>query len=128
MSDFETELKGLVQDFVSRIGELARRAAIDTLQQALGGGRSAPAAVRGGDNGKTTSRRRGGRRSSDELNALQDAFLKHVKATPGLRIEEINKALGTTTKDLALRIRKLVADGALKTKGERRGTQYFPKN
>ena len=126
MNDFETELTNLVQRFVSQVGELARRAAVDSLQQVLGG-QTAPAAgpMRGA---KPSIRRRGGRRSSDELNALQDAFLKHVKAHPGQRIEEINKALGTSTKDLALRIRKLVADGAVKTKGERRGTQYLPKN
>ena len=44
---------------------------------------------------------------------------------PGLRIEQINKQLGTTTKDLALPIRKLIAEGALKTKGEKRSTAYF---
>ena len=44
----------------------------------------------------------------------------------GLRIEEINRELGTTTKDLALPIRKLVADGMLAAKGQRRATKYFP--
>ena len=42
-----------------------------------------------------------------------------------MRIEQINKQLGTTTKDLALPIRKLVSEGALKTKGEKRSTAYF---
>jgi hypothetical protein len=42
-----------------------------------------------------------------------------------MRIEQINKQLGTTTKDLALPIRKLISEGALKTKGEKRSTQYF---
>ena len=34
-------------------------------------------------------------------------------------------SVGTTTKDLALPIRKLISDGALKTKGEKRSTTYF---
>jgi hypothetical protein len=32
--------------------------------------------------------------------------------------------LGTSTKDLALPIRKLIADGALKAQGHRRSTTY----
>lgn len=35
--------------------------------------------------------------------------------------------MGTTTSQVALPLRKLVADGMLKTKGQRRGTQYFLK-
>jgi hypothetical protein len=49
-----------------------------------------------------------------------------VKGNPGLRIEQINKQLGTSTKDLALPIRKMIADGTLKVKGKKRSTAYFP--
>lgn len=34
--------------------------------------------------------------------------------------------LGTVTKDLALPIRKLIADGVLIAKGQKRSTKYFP--
>jgi predicted transcriptional regulator len=47
-----------------------------------------------------------------------------VKTNPGLRIEQINKELGTTTKDLALPIRKLVGEGYLSSKGQKRSTTY----
>ena len=57
---------------------------------------------------------------------LSEKFASYVKANPGLRIEQINKELGTTTKDLALPIRKLIADGYLKAKGKKRSTTYFP--
>jgi hypothetical protein len=40
-------------------------------------------------------------------------FAAFVKAHPGLRIEQINKELGTTTKDMALPIRKLIAEGMI---------------
>jgi predicted transcriptional regulator len=49
-----------------------------------------------------------------------------VKNNPGLRIEQINKQLGTTTKDLALPIRKLISDGVVSAKGQKRSTTYFP--
>jgi len=122
MSDFENEMNRVVQGFVAQITDLARRAAINTLENALGkssNGRGRPAIARGGGRG------RGAKRSSDELDKLQDKFHDFVKSNPGLRIEQINKQLGTTTKDLALPIRKLISEGGLKTKGEKRSTQYF---
>jgi len=71
-------------------------------------------------------RGRGAKRTSDELDQLADSFVEFVTKNPGLRIEQINKQLGTTTKDLALPIRKLITDGAIKVKGKKRSTAYFP--
>jgi hypothetical protein len=120
MGDFQTEMNRVVSDFVSQITELARAAARDMIDQALGkGGR---AAVGGRGRG---GRGRGAKRSAEELEKMAEDFHNFVAKHPGLRIEQINKELGTTTKDLALPIRKLVADGALKTKGNKRSTTYF---
>jgi predicted HTH transcriptional regulator len=121
MSDFQTEMNRVVQGFVAQITELARRAAIDTLESSFGkGGRGR------GRLGGTVGRPRGkgAKRSSDELDKLSDQLVQFVKDNPGLRIEQINKQLGTTTKDLALPIRKLISEGALKTKGQKRSTTY----
>lgn len=120
MSDFQTEMNRVVSGFVAQITELARRAAIDTLESALGqrGGRIGALPRNGG-------RRKGAKRTSDELDTLGDAFHAFVAKHPGLRIEQINKQLETTTKDLALPIRKMIADGSIKTKGEKRSTTYF---
>lgn len=41
-------------------------------------------------------------------------------------MEQIAKTLGTTTKELALPAKKLIAEKKIKTKGERRATKYFP--
>jgi len=123
MSDFQTEMNRVVQGFVAQITELARRAAIDTLESALGkGGRG-----RGRSAGIAVGRPRGkgAKRSADELDKLSEQFVQFVKDNPGLRIEQINKQLGTTTKDLALPIRKLLSDGDLKAKGQKRSTTYF---
>lgn len=123
MSDFQTEMNRVVAGFVAQITELARRAAIDTLEGALGrsgrGGRGAALVLGGRARGK------GAKRSADELDKLSDTFVDFVKANPGMRIEQINKELGTSTKDLALPIRKLVADGVIKAKGQKRSTTYF---
>jgi hypothetical protein len=119
MSDFQNEMNRVVAGFVQQITELARRAAIDTLESALGKQGSS------GGRGRSSVRAKGAKRSSNELDKLADSFHGFVAKHPGLRIEQINKQLGTSTKDLALPIRKLIADGAIKTKGEKRSTAYF---
>jgi hypothetical protein len=121
MSDFQNEMNRVVADFVTQITELARQAARDMIDEALGKGTRGATSL-----GRGRSRGRGAKRTSDELDKLADAFHTFVSKHPGLRIEQINKQLGTTTKDLALPIRKLIAEGALKTKGEKRSTAYFP--
>jgi len=131
MSDFQNEMNRVVQGFVAQITELARRAAIDTLESAFGGraGRSAPAVEASAVNLGRVGRPRGGRgakRSSADLEELSSRFASFVAASPGLRIEQINKQLGTTTKDLALPIRKLISEGRIKAKGQKRSTTYFP--
>ena len=124
MSDFQTEMNRVVAGFVAQITDLARRAAIDTLESALarGGtvsrGRKSVVAFVG-------RRGRGAKRTSDELDKLSDDFIDFVRANPGLRIEQINKQLQTTTKDLQLPIRKLISEGAIKAKGQKRSTTYF---
>jgi len=131
MSDFQNEMNRVVQGFVAQITELARRAAIDTLESAFGGrgGRGAPAAEAITASLGRVGRPRGGRgakRSSADLEALSGRFASFVASNPGLRIEQINKQLGTTTKDLALPIRKLISEGRIKAKGQKRSTTYFP--
>ena len=122
MTDFQTEMNRVVSGFVTQITELARRAAIDTLESALGR-RGAAAISRSGGGGGM--RRKGAKRTGDELDKLGDSYHAYVAKHPGLRIEQINKELGTTTKDLALPIRKMISDGSLKTKGSKRSTTYF---
>src|SRR5688500_5749405 len=129
MSDFQNQMNHTVQGFVAQITELARRAALDTLESAFSGrvarsGASplAPAGV------AQVGRPRGGRgakRTAADLEALSEKFASFVKTHPGLRIEQINKELGTTTKDLALPIRKLISTGVISTKGKKRSTTYF---
>jgi hypothetical protein len=132
MNDFQTDMNRTVQGFVAQITELARRAALDTLESAFGRraalGRSAAASAVAAVTGGQVGRPRGGRgvkRTPADLEEVSGKFLAFVKSHPGLRIEQINKELGTTTKDLALPIRKLISEGQLKAKGKKRSTTYF---
>ncbi len=134
MSDFQNEMNRTVQDFVAQLTELAKRAAIDTLESAFGGrvvrspGVAAPAVAPTATFAARTGRPRGGRgakRTAADIEALAGQVVSFVKANPGLRIEQINKELGTTTKDLALPIRKLISEGMISSKGQKRSTAYF---
>ena len=133
MSDFQNEMNRAVQGFVAQITELARRAAIDTLESAFGGRAPragapvAVAAITAASFGRVGRPRggRGAKRTSADLEALSERFASFVKANPGLRIEQINKQLGTTTKDLALPIRKLISEDMVSAKGQKRSTTYF---
>ena len=142
MNDFQSEMNRTVQGFVAQISELARRAALDTLESAFGGqvargnGSAITAVVANGARAERVERverarggarpRPGAKRSAADLDVLSDRFAAFVKANPGLRIEQINKELGTVTKELALPIRKLLADGTITSKGQKRSTTYFP--
>ena len=141
MSDFQNEMNRTVQTFVAQITQLAHRAAIDTLESAFtgraagggggggarNGGRAAAIAMPAVVAGRGRARGgRGAKRSPEDLEALSQKFATFVKTNPGLRIEQINKELGTTTKDLALPIRKLISDGMISAKGKKRSTAYFP--
>jgi len=122
MSDFQDQMNRTVASFVAQITELARRAAIDTLEAALDS-REAPSKTAPVSGGR--GRGRGVKRSPDEIDELAGRFKAFVKENPGLRIEQINKQLGTATRDLALPIRKLLAEGAIYAKGQKRSTMYY---
>ena len=124
MSVLTTQRTRDVYEFVAQITELAKSAAIETLRNVLGTQTRRTAAATS-TAGAGRVRGRGATRSPDELDKLAERFQAFVKENPGLRIEQINKQLGTTTKDLALPIRKLLAEGAVHAKGQKRSTTYF---
>jgi hypothetical protein len=89
-------------------------------------GDSAPAR-RPSPNGRASTnghRGKGDKRPPEELDALASKFVDYVAKHPGMRIEQVNKELGTSTKDLALPIRKLIAEKKIKTTGKKRATTY----
>jgi hypothetical protein len=110
----------LAIEIVTQVTELARAAAM----QALGGTAPAPASarVRSGRPAGTHSPKR----TAAELEATAKKFVAFVAANPGLRIEQINKQLGTTTAELMLPIRNMVVAGTVVTQGEKRSTTYHP--
>lgn len=68
------------------------------------------------------------KRSDEDIQKLADKFVGFVKKNPGLRIEQINAKLGTSTKDLVIPVRRLIASKLIRTKGEKRATTYEAKH
>lgn len=122
MSNMQSEMNRVVAQFVAEVTEIAKRAARDQLDAAFGGRSTGGRASASSSIGR--GRGRGVKRTQDDLDALAEKFYEFVKANPGLRIEQINAKLGTSTKDLQLPIRKMIADGEIKAKGKKRSTTY----
>lgn len=105
MTDLQRKLDRLVQTFVDRVVAEASEAAMASIAV------DTPAA-----RGKRS------RAELDDTRALLRAFLA---AHPGLRIEQINRDLGSTTAELALPLKTLIAEGVVRTEGNRRATRYY---
>jgi hypothetical protein len=122
MDNLQHQVNARVEVFVAEITELARAAAYQALSAGLDqgqftSGRGAPVALRG---------RRGGKRTAEEIAQMADAFLAHVTANPGRRMEQIATELGLATPELTLPVKNLLGDGKLRVEGQKRATEYYP--
>jgi hypothetical protein len=127
----EAKIQLLVQDFVTNVTALARQVAVDTLANALNATTASASPTRrqrlsaAGGSTRAVGLAKGRKRPAGDLERLSARLLDHVKANPGQRIEQINRALGTRTPELRGPVVKLIATKEIKTKGQRRATTYF---
>ena len=134
MNDLQREIADRVSRFVAEITRLARQTAMDTLGAALQtevrSGRRAGHVATSIDVAAPRPRRlaKGAKRSPAELEELVSTLHGYIKANPGQRIEQIKKAVGFSTKDLVLPVRKLIEAGAVRVEGHKRSTKYFAGN
>ena len=126
-ANFEQQIRSTIEAFVEELSALVRAAAVQSVTEAFGGplpGGARGRSAKGGAAGR--SRAKGQKRAPEDLAELVDQLLNSIKATPGQRMEQIAKTLKSTTQELALPAKKLIAEKKIKTKGERRATKYFP--
>src|SRR5688500_3632498 len=107
MSDFQSQINKLVDAFVTQVTAVARQAAMDTLTAALGsaGGAARRRGLGGGAPVRAVSlgrRPKGAKRPQNEIEQAKETVSEFIRKNPGLRIEQINKELGTSTRDLSL--------------------------
>lgn len=139
--DFRVELVGLVDDFMRRVVLVAKRAAFEELAKAMDAATAdrmrrrlfgdaaplassprppAPAAV------AAVPARKGAKRPPAAIADTTARLRTFIAEHPGLRVEQINRALGTRTRDLALPLRNLVAAGVVRTEGQKRSDDVPP--
>jgi hypothetical protein len=144
----DAQIRARIAEFAEELSSLVRQAAVETVQDALGGA-AAPARRRGPGRprkAKAAQRKPGRRpgrprstkatkattragkrirRSTEDLEVLAGKVLAHVKANQGHRLEEIGAALKVATKDLKRPVANLLEAKKLRTTGQKRGTKYF---
>ncbi len=114
---------------------MVRASALEAVHEALGGTLTIAFAKRGpGRPAKSGApspivapKRRGkpAKRTPEDVAKMGEAVVAYVAKNPGQSVEQIGKALGAKTKELALPIIRMIEAKRLKTAGERRGTRYF---
>ena len=127
-------IRSRVEAFAEELSALIRDSAMETVREALGGG-GGGGARRGGRGGRVAAvsakagsrREKGQKRDPNEIERLTGRLLDYVKGNAGQRIEQIAAGMGTVTKELNLPVKKLIAQKSLKTKGQKRATQYFAR-
>ena len=131
------EIRNRIETFVRELEELVRLSALESVQQALGGGTlpspsprraagRAPAG-RGKKAAVVSGPAKRGKRTGEEVEATASALLKYIEKHPGERMEQISAGMKTASKALTLPLQKLRTDGRLKTKGQKRATEYYAK-
>ena len=130
MPNIDTEIRAVVDSFVEQLRTLIRRAALESVQDALGDRGAAPRGPKPKNAPSrvvAVGRGKGQKRSSEELEELVRKLHSHVAKNPGQRIEEIGRALGVATKELMLPVKKLLAEKKFSKKGQKRATTYAAK-
>lgn len=127
-----SEIRALVDDFVEKLSNMVRQAAVDAAIDALRGGaaparrgpgrppRAAAAAPRAAAGGKGKRVRR----TLADIQKTMDRVADYVGSHDAVRAEDIKKALKLTSAQNGDALRRLVDTKVLKTKGERRATTY----
>lgn len=67
------------------------------------------------------------KRTPEEIQRMKDQLLSFVSTNAGKRAEEIQTATGIPTSELALPLKLLVAEKAIRHEGVARGTRYFAR-
>ncbi len=151
MSEVENDLRSRVDGFVNELSALIRRQAVHAVAEVLEKGERvehAPvrkpgrpptvAASVGADKaarvkGRTTKpvlapkHKAAEKRTPQHLAQITEQVYNYIKSNGGQGVEQISKALATSTKELTLPIRKLLGDKKIGSKGQKRATRYFPR-
>ena len=119
-------LRESIDAFVEEMNALVRRAAVEAVSDALGATASAGGRLKSSVSAPSPGRgKKRTRRSLAELEKTADKIEAFIRANPGCKMEDVSSGLRAATKDLRRPIQFLHEAKRIKTKGQRRGMQYF---
>ncbi len=137
-STIDSAVRARIDAFTTDLSTMVKQAALDAVHQALGGGTVATVAApakrgpgrpaKSGTPSPIVAPKRTGKRAKrtpEDLAKMGEAVVAYVAKNPGQSVEQIGKALGASTKDLALPIIRMIEAKKLKTTGQKHGTRYF---
>lgn len=122
MPTVESEIRGVVDQFVERLSALVHRAAVDAAVDALRGTSSKAKVSKGGGIARRPSK--GPRRTSKDIQKTLNRVVAFVEAHPGSRSEDIKKGLKLSAAQTGDALTRLVDSKTLKRKGQRRASTY----
>lgn len=127
MTDIANQVRSLIETFTVNIAALVRQDTLRQISEALSGVgkitvRRGPGRPRG-----PAAKKPGEKRTALDLEKTSAAVFACITSNPGLGVESLAIRISMPSRDLKLPIKKLLADGLVKTKGQRRGTKYFVK-
>jgi hypothetical protein len=140
---FQQQIEQLTATFAADLVGIMKAAIVESVTSAVEGAPSAPAKavktiapVQLAKARRTAAvklpkaapkrRAKGAKRSRAVIARTTGALLAEIVAHPGQRIEQIAKALKTSTKELTLSTKKLLAEKKIKATGVKRATTYSP--
>jgi len=136
----DQDIQDRIQSFLAELSSLVKKSALEAVQEALatdgdslrrGPGRPRKVSLSRGGRPRAMVKRgvRGKRirRSAEDLAKIGARVFAQVRTKQGQRLEEIGRALKTDTGVLKKPIADLLAAKKLKTKGRKRGMQYFTR-
>jgi hypothetical protein len=129
-ADIDERIRSMLEAFAGDLAGLIRESAMQSVRDALGDEPTGRAGRRGGGAMAAPAGRRlpkGAKRPPDEIVKLTARLLEYVKGHKGERIEQVAKGMNVSTRELNLPVKKLIADKSIKTRGQKRATQYFPR-
>jgi len=115
----ESQIKERIQSFVSELDMLVRKSTLDAVRGALEGTRSPVRRGRPVGSGRGPGRPRG-----PAPEGVADSIVAHVKANDAQTVGDIVTAVGVKSAAVKKVIKDLLASGALKKTGAKRGTRY----
>jgi len=130
-TSIDDQIQDRIQTFTAELSALVKQAALEAVQEALGGQLSAgsPKARKPAPLGQKTIKpaRKGKRirRTSEDIEKLSNTVISFVGQNPGTRLEGISAGIGIESRELKKPVADLLAAKQLKKEGQKRGTTYW---